>query len=197
MKKICSKINYAGLAPWVVMILTALLFIKSISFEPLRFMDDYNYVFNNPNIGLSLEQIKTLITEPVLGLWTPLPMLSFLFDYALAGLDPRIYHLQNLIWHLAAIAAVWGLLRELSFSSWSSFFITLIFAIHPQRVESVVWIAERKDVMTAFFFLRDVVFLCTRQKKRAVFQCRKYHFRLLRDALQTLGCCTSGSYIFT
>lgn len=152
MKKICSKINYAGLAPWVVMILTALLFIKSISFEPLRFMDDYNYVFNNPNIGLSLEQIKTLITEPVLGLWTPLPMLSFLFDYALAGLDPRIYHLQNLIWHLAAIAAVWGLLRELSFSSWSSFFITLIFAIHPQRVESVVWIAERKDVMTAFFF---------------------------------------------
>jgi hypothetical protein len=170
MHAVLKKIRFCLLRhePWLIMTLAGLLFLPSLNHEPLRYMDDWFYVFQNENLGLSLDQLRALVRQPVLGLWTPLPMLSYVVDYAIGGHAPWVYRLQNILWHLAATAAVWFLLRELGLRRGAAFFVTLIFAVHPQRVESVVWIAERKDVMTAFFFFAALTAF-VRARKKGVF----------------------------
>lgn len=154
-------------APWPILVFTALLFAGSLNYEPLLLLDDGHYVALNPNLGFTAAQLKALILEPVLGLWTPLPMLTYLIDYAVAGVTPWVCRLQNLLWHLAAVAFAYFLVRELRLSRRAAFFLTLLFAIHPQRVESVVWLAERKDVVTAaFFFAALLFFVRDRQRGR-------------------------------
>lgn len=136
---------------------TFVIFAGGLNYAPLENLDDWAYVTENPNLGFTAGQLKALITEPVLDLYTPLPMLSYLVDYALGGLDPFCYHLQNLLWHLFAVWLAWLLLRELGLRRESALLAALIFAVHPQRVESVVWIAERKDVMCTSFVLLSLV----------------------------------------
>ncbi len=139
-------------SPWPILAFTLLLFIGTLGYEPIAALDDGHYVFINPNLGFSPEQLLGLLRDPVAGLWTPLPQLTYLVDYAIAGYSPWVYHLGNILWHLAGIACLWQLLRALGLRWGTAFWVALIYAIHPQRVESVVWIAERKDVVSAFFF---------------------------------------------
>ncbi|MBO5763340.1 MAG: hypothetical protein J6R85_05660, partial [Lentisphaeria bacterium] len=136
---------------------TALVFAGGLHFPMLKTLDDWAYVSANSNLGFSPDQLWALITEPVLNLYTPLPMLTYLADYALGGMDPFWYHLQNLLWHLGTVLLVRHWFRQLGCNVETAFFAALCFAIHPQRVESVVWIAERKDVCFAFFFLLTLV----------------------------------------
>ena len=144
-----------GLA--AVLALTFVIFAGALNYAPLENLDDWAYVTENPNLGFSAAQLKALVTEPVLDLYTPLPMLTYLADYACGGVSPFAYHLQNLLWHLCAVWLAWLLLRELGLRRESALLAALIFAVHPQRVESVVWIAERKDVMCTVFVLMSLV----------------------------------------
>ena len=136
---------------------TFVIFAGALNYAPLENLDDWAYVTENPNLGFSAGQLKALVTEPVLDLYTPLPMLSYLIDYACGGVSPFAYHLQNLLWHLCAVWLAWLLLRELGLRRESALLAALIFAVHPQRVESVVWISERKDVMCTVFMLLSLI----------------------------------------
>jgi len=120
---------------------------------PFLQYDDWAYVTGNPNLVLDWPHFWRMIITPVQKLATPLPQASFFLDYAIGGLQVRIYHLINLLWHIGVVYLACRLFRELGISRRTAFFLALVFAVHPQRVESVVWIAERKDVMCAFFFL--------------------------------------------
>jgi tetratricopeptide (TPR) repeat protein len=82
-------------------------------------------------------------------------MLSYMLDYSLWGLNSFGYHLQNIFWHIIAVIVVYKCFRLFNIKAWIAFFLCLIFAVHPQRVESVVWLSERKDVLCAAFY-----FLC-------------------------------------
>ena len=144
-----------GLA--ALLALTFVIFAGALNYAPLENLDDWAYVTENPNLGFSAAQLKALVTEPVLDLYTPLPMLTYLADYACGGVSPFAYHLQNLLWHLCAVWLAWLLLRELGLRRESALLAALIFAVHPQRVESVVWISERKDVMCTVFVLMSLV----------------------------------------
>ena len=144
-----------GLA--ALLALTFVIFAGALNYAPLENLDDWAYVTENPNLGFSAVQLKALVTEPVLDLYTPLPMLTYLADYACGGVSPFAYHLQNLLWHLCAVWLAWLLLRELGLRRESALLAALIFAVHPQRVESVVWISERKDVMCTVFVLMSLV----------------------------------------
>ncbi len=145
------KILLLRTAPYWILLLTFAVFLPTVNYEFLDSMDDGYYVLSNRHLAFSWANIIEN-AKSVLGLWTPLPMLTYMIDYAIGGFNVYSYHLQNICWHLIAVSMVWVLLRKLHVAPLVTVLGTLFFAIHPQRVESVVWIAERKDVVCAAFF---------------------------------------------
>jgi tetratricopeptide (TPR) repeat protein len=130
--------------------------------------DDPRYVSENPWIrGLDLAFLKEAFTEVYFANWHPLTMISYALDYALWGLNPLGYHLENVILHTVntALVAVLSLrlitvVRPLSApAAFAAAAVpALLFGIHPLHVESVAWISERKDVLCAMFFLSSILF---------------------------------------
>jgi tetratricopeptide (TPR) repeat protein len=117
--------------------------------------DDYSYVTRNPQLqgGFSAGSIAWALQTTTCANWHPLTWLSLLLDYRLYGLRPGGYHLTNLLFHIAnALLLAWVLFR-MTGSIWRSGFVAALFAVHPLHVESVAWVAERKDVLSTFFWL--------------------------------------------
>ena len=96
-------------------------------------------------------------------------MLSYMLDHTLWGLNSFGYHLQNIFWHIVATLAIYNCFRLFNIKSWIAFFICLIFAVHPQRVESVVWLSERKDVLCAAFYFLSIYFYIKNYDKKFSF----------------------------
>ncbi len=118
-------------------------------------LDDALYVYQNDLVqgGLTPEGIARAFTGPACNFYHPLTMLSLMLDHQLWGLNPAGFRLTNLLLHAATAAILFLLLRLMTGQRWPSAFVAAVFAVHPLRVESVVWIAERKDVLSAFFYL--------------------------------------------
>lgn len=117
--------------------------------------DDNLYVYDNPRItsGLSLDGIGWAFTHVHADNWHPLTTISHMLDCQLYGLEPWGHHLTNVLLHSAVAVLLFVALWELTESLWPSAFVTAVFAIHPLRVSSVAWIAERKDVLSGVFFM--------------------------------------------
>jgi hypothetical protein len=118
-------------------------------------LDDSLYVYDNALVkgGLSPMGIARAFAGPECNFYHPLTMLSLMLDHQLWGLNPLGYHLTNVLVHAATAAVLFLALVALTGARWRSAFVAAVFAIHPLRVESVAWIAERKDVLSAFFFV--------------------------------------------
>ncbi len=118
-------------------------------------LDDEAYVKGNKDVlkGLSVEGIVGAFKHPVMYLWTPLTTLSHSVDYQLYGLSPAGHHLTNVLLHIATVVLLFLVLRRMTGGLWQSVFVAAVFAIHPLRVESVAWVAERKDVLSGVFFM--------------------------------------------
>src|ERR1035437_569568 len=116
--------------------------------------DDATYITENESIkALNWAHLKTISTGYVNGNYHPLTILSYAIEYAICGVKPFLYHLDNLILDLLNVALVFVLVRKLSSKLEIAFITALLFGIHPLRVESVAWVSERKDVLYTFFFL--------------------------------------------
>ena len=117
--------------------------------------DDDDYVCDNPRIknGLTLQGIGWAFTHVHAGNWHPLTTISHMLDCQLYGLQPWGHHLTNVLLHAAAAIFLFLALRQLTCAGWPSAFVAAVFAIHPLRVESVAWVAERKDVLSGMFFM--------------------------------------------
>ncbi|MCX5849222.1 MAG: tetratricopeptide repeat protein [Deltaproteobacteria bacterium] len=117
--------------------------------------DDNLYVTENSHIksGITLEGFRWAFGTKYLGLWNPLVWLSFMLDYQLYGLNASGYHVTNLILHIMSTLLLFWLLNRMTGAVWKSAFVAAVFALHPLHVESVAWIAERKDVLSAFFWM--------------------------------------------
>ena len=117
--------------------------------------DDRVYVTENVHVqnGLTLESIKWAFLNPVCSNWHPLTVLSHMLDCRLFGVKPGGHHLTNVLLHALNAALVFVLLQQMTGAIWRSLFVAALFAVHPLRVESVAWVAERKDVLCGFFFL--------------------------------------------
>ena len=117
--------------------------------------DDQDYVTENPQVqsGLTLRTVGWAFTTGHAANWHPLTWLSHLLDYQMYGLDARGHHLSSLLIHAANSVLLFLLLRTMTGAVGASWFAAGLFAFHPLRVESVAWVAERKDVLSAFFFL--------------------------------------------
>jgi tetratricopeptide (TPR) repeat protein len=117
--------------------------------------DDPDYVTENSDItlGLSAEGLTYALTTPVMGFYHPITMLSLLADYELYAFDPAGYHLGNIALHALNSLLLFGFLQYATRRTWPSAVVAALFAVHPLHVESVVWIAERKDVLSTCFGL--------------------------------------------
>jgi protein O-mannosyl-transferase len=117
--------------------------------------DDPGYVTENSHIqsGITLDGFRWAFSTKDTGLWNPLVWLSLMFDYQLHGLNAGGYHLTNLILHIMSTLLLFWLFNRMTGAIWKSAFVAAIFALHPLHVESVAWIAERKDVLSAFFWM--------------------------------------------
>jgi tetratricopeptide (TPR) repeat protein len=117
--------------------------------------DDHGYVYENANIqaGITTKAIKWAFTTGYNSNWHPLTWLSHMLDWQLFGLKAGGHHLTNLIFHIANTLLLFIVLKQMTNSLWPSTFVAALFALHPLHVESVAWVAERKDVLSTFFWM--------------------------------------------
>ncbi len=117
--------------------------------------DDWNYVTENSHIqgGFTLEGIEWAFTTDYASNWHPLTWISHMVDVQLFGLRPGWHHLTNLLFHLANTVLLFLILHRMTKALWRSALVAALFALHPLHVESVAWVAERKDVLSTFFWM--------------------------------------------
>jgi tetratricopeptide (TPR) repeat protein len=145
------------LVPGVCIFLAAITFAvfgQTLRHEFVNY-DDQVYVYENPTVirGLKLKGIEWAFTHSVDANWHPLTMLSHMLDCQLYGLNAGGHHLTNILLHTATAILLFLVLRRMTGFLWRSAFVAAVFAIHPLRVESVAWVAERKDVLSGLFFM--------------------------------------------
>jgi tetratricopeptide (TPR) repeat protein len=118
-------------------------------------VDDDIYVYENAEVrgGLTLNGIAAMFTHVECNFYHPFTMISLMANYQLHGLQPGGYHVTNVLLHILSAILLFLILREMTGFLWRSAFVAALFAIHPLRVESVAWIAERKDVLGGVGFM--------------------------------------------
>jgi protein O-mannosyl-transferase len=146
-----------------VLICLALTILTVITFWSLKDcgfinLDDTTYVYENAYVqsGLNWNSIGQAFSSELVGKssnWHPLTWLSLMLDYQIFGLNPFGYHLINLLFHVMNTILLFLIFLRMTKKLWPSAFVAALFAIHPLHVESVAWIAERKDVLSTFFFM--------------------------------------------
>lgn len=120
--------------------------------------DDNLYVTENHHVqaGLTLKGVKWAFTTTDVAYWHPVIWLSLMLDYELYGLNSHGYHLTNLLFHILSALLLFAVLKRMTGAHWQSAFVAALFALHPLNVESVAWVVERKNVLSA----RRLVDIC-------------------------------------
>ena len=139
----------------LLLLAVALVFGQTLRFDFVNY-DDNDYVYGNPHVahGLTARGMTWAFATGHASNWHPLTWLSHMVDCQLYGLKwPGGHHLTNVLLHAASTIILFLVLREMTGQLWPSAFVAALFAIHPLHVESVAWVAERKDVLSGLFFM--------------------------------------------
>ncbi len=122
-------------------------------------LDDNQYVYQNTAVasGLNFESLRWAFTSFYAANWHPLTWISHMVDVELLGLNSGAHHLVNLLFHAINGVLAYAVFRILTGDHWKSALVAVLFAVHPAHVESVAWIAERKDVLSGTFFLLTIL----------------------------------------
>ena len=134
-------------------VISLAVFSQTVRYNFVNFDDDL-YVYNARVIkaGLTIEGITAAFTKPHARNWHPLTTISHMLDCQLYGLKAGGHHATNVLLHTFAVLLLFRVLRQMTGSTWRSSLVAALFAIHPLHVESVAWVSERKDVLSAVFF---------------------------------------------
>jgi len=124
------------------------------SYEFVNYDDDY-YISDNSHVqqGLTGDSIIWAFTATHIANWHPLTWLSHMLDCQLYGMNPTGHHLTNVFFHLVNTLLLFLVLKWMTGALWRSGFVAALFALHPLHVESVAWVAERKDVLSTLFWM--------------------------------------------
>jgi protein O-mannosyl-transferase len=135
-------------------VLTSLIFGQTLWHDFINY-DDPRYVYENTHItsGVSISSIAWAFSHIHAMNWHPLTTISHMLDCQLYGLKAGGHHFTNVLLHTLAVMLLFLALRQMTAAFWPSAFVAAVFAIHPLRVESVAWIAERKDVLSGVLFM--------------------------------------------
>ena len=170
-----AGLNDRWTVPGVCIFLAAIIWVvfgQTLGHEFVNYDDDF-YVYENPAVtrGLTLQGIIWAFTHVHCSNWHPLTWVSHMLDCQFYGLSPGGHHLTNILLHTATAILLFLILRQMTSlrpgrgvgatttqagALWRSAFVAAVFAIHPLRVESVAWVAERKDVLSGVFFMLTI-----------------------------------------
>jgi protein O-mannosyl-transferase len=150
-----SDIRLKGLICVLLIVVTLVAYWQVLGCQFITSYDDQDYVTRNPFVskGLSPGSLRWAFTTFRCSNWHPLTCISHMADRQVYGLDPRGHHLTNLLFHIANALILFLVLSRMTGAVWKSGFVAALFAVHPMHVESVAWVAERKDVLSTFFWL--------------------------------------------
>ncbi|HEX4145236.1 MAG TPA: tetratricopeptide repeat protein [Pirellulales bacterium] len=137
-----------------LLFVVAVIYGQTLDFILLAY-DDNGFVHGNPHVtaGLTGEGIRWAFTEGPYGEWYPFSALSHMLDCQFFGLNAWGHHLTSVLLHAAGSIALFLVLRQMTGELWPSAFVAVLFAVHPQHVESVAWVSERRDVLSGLFFM--------------------------------------------
>lgn len=144
-----------ALVPYVLGLLTILVFSQTLGHDFINY-DDPVFVTDNPLViaGLTWEGLIWAFTTGHQGNWIPLTWLSHMLDVQIFGIQSAAgHHGVNLILHTCSTLLLYRFLHHATKAPWKSASVAALFALHPLHVESVAWIAERKDVLSTFFLM--------------------------------------------
>ena len=138
----------------LLIVVTLLVFDRVREFDFVHYDDDV-YVLENRHVqsGITIPNIVWAFTSAEAGFWHPFTWLSLMLDGEMYGRNAGGYHGTNLILHMLSTILLFSVFSAMTQSPWRSAFVAALFAIHPFHVESVAWIAERKDVLSTIFWL--------------------------------------------
>ena len=158
------------------------------SFEFVRF-DDPLYILENKFVrgGLTGPDIAWAFRAVESGNWHPLTWLSHMLDCELFGINPGGHHVTNVLFHTANAVLLFFVLRRMTGAIWRSAAVAALFALHPLHVESVAWVSERKDVLSAFFWFLTFWFYTRYVEELKVENAKRKSFYVL-----ALGCFALG-----
>jgi tetratricopeptide (TPR) repeat protein len=147
-----------GAASWLapsLLLLTVLVVYSRVATFGFVNYDDPAYTFENPhvNVGLTPGGIIWAFTQSYAANWHPLTWISHMLDFQLFGAQSGMQHITNVLFHAATTLLLFFFLKKITGSTGCGLFVAFGFALHPLHVESVAWISERKDVLSAFFFI--------------------------------------------
>ena len=135
-------------------VLTWVVFGQTLRYDFVNY-DDPRYVYQNTRItsGISVANVAWAFSHIHSENWHPLTTITHMLDCQLHGLNASWHHFTNVLLHSFAVVLLFVALERMTGAWWRSAFVSAVFAVHPLHVESVAWIAERKDVLSAFFFM--------------------------------------------
>jgi Flp pilus assembly protein TadD len=164
---------------------TLLVFWQVRNFDFINYDDDH-YVSANTHVlaGLTFDNIIWAFTTGQEANWHPLTWLSYMLDCRLFGPNPGLMHLENVFLHLANTLLLFAVLKKMTAALWPSAFVAAVFALHPMHVQSVAWIAERKDVLSTLFLLLALTAYVGYVRSRSLF---RYLLAILLFALGLLA----------
>lgn len=153
MQKIPDGTFKLDLCLLLVIVLIPLAVFSPVAWHDFINFDDDVFVYANPYIqaGLTLDSIRWAFTTAYEVNWIPLTWISHMVDVQLFGMNPAGHHIVNVLFHMANCALLFMFLKRATGASWRSAAVAVLFAVHPLHVESVAWVAERKDVLSTFF----------------------------------------------
>ena len=152
------SVGHRAVLALLLALVTLAVFLPALANGFLTF-DDHLYITDNAMVrqGLHADTARWALTARTAGHWQPVTLWSHLLDVRLFGLDPRGHHLTSVVLHAVNAGLLFWLFAALTAAPWRALALAALWAIHPLRVESVVWAAERKDVLCATFFLLALI----------------------------------------
>jgi protein O-mannosyl-transferase len=139
-------------------VVTWVVFAQTLRYDFVNY-DDPQYVYQNARIssGINFANVAWAFSHIHSENWHPLTTITHMLDCQLHGLNAGWHHFTNVLLHCLAVVLLFVALERMTGALWPSAFVSAVFAVHPLHVESVAWIAERKDVLSAFFFMLTLV----------------------------------------
>ncbi|MDP1726473.1 MAG: tetratricopeptide repeat protein [Bacteroidota bacterium] len=146
-----ERLNHFILA--LIVIFTVFLFAKSIFYQFVFWDDTYYVVENSLIMDLSPRGLVNIFTTPVLGMYNPIPFLVYAIEHAIWGLNPKVFHFFNILFHLIAAIVLYKFILRLTKRYETAAIVTLLFAIHPMHVGVVAWVSQTKTSIYFIFYI--------------------------------------------
>jgi len=152
------RTTFSSVPVYIALVVAVFAVFRQVSGFEFVNLDDLTYVVRNPHVtsGLTLHGVAWAFTHAYEGYWAPLTWLSYMAEVQFFGLNSGAFHATSVVVHAANACLLFAALKRMTGAYWPSACVAALFAVHPLQVESVAWIAERKDVLSTFFYVLTI-----------------------------------------